>query len=228
MATTQVRTISVSVTGRRLGLLGLASVGIILLGMVATAIPYRGYAGEGYSPLNHFVSELGEIAASRLAWVFNLSIVLGGIGLGTFLLLLSSRLKGRFQTALVAAGVVAGVSGTLVGVWPMDYLSTHRVVSDAFFLSSWLVAGIFSAWLVALPRPGFSRLLVVPGAAAVLISLTFIAVYSTTYHPADPNARILNRPDGFWNVAGLEWASLLSLLVWFVSVSTALLRQETD
>jgi len=43
--------------------------------------PYRGYAGEGYSPLTHFISELGEIAASRLAWAFNLGIVLGGIGL---------------------------------------------------------------------------------------------------------------------------------------------------
>lgn len=65
-------------TSRRLVMLGLGSVGVILLGMVVAALPYRGYAGEGYSPLNHFISELGEIAASRLAWAFNLGIVLGG------------------------------------------------------------------------------------------------------------------------------------------------------
>lgn len=227
MATTPVRVLSVPVTSRRLALLGLASVATILVGMVVTAIPYRGYAGEAYSPLNHFVSELGEIAASRLAWAFNLSIVLGGIGLGAFLLLLADRLSGRFRTALVAAAVAAGISGTLVGVFPMDYLSTHRVVSDVFFLTGWLVAGIFSLWLLASPRPGFSRWLLVPGAEVVVVFLAFIGVYST-YHPADPNARILNRPEGIWSVTALEWASLLSLLLWFVCVSVALLRQETD
>lgn len=208
-------------------MLGLGSVGVILLGMVVAALPYRGYAGEGYSPLNHFISELGEIAASRLAWAFNLGIVLGGVGLGAFLLLLADRLSGRFRIALIAAGVAAGISGTLVGVFPMDYLSTHRVVSDLFFVTGWLIAGIFSLWLLAAPRPGFSRWLLVPGAAVVAIFLTFIAVY-TTYHPADPDARILVRPDGIWSVPFLEWASLLSLLAWFVCVSIVLLRQRSE
>ena len=74
---------------------------IILAGMIVAAIPYRGYAGEGYSPLNHFISELGEIAASRLAWAFNLGIVLGGVGLGAFLLLAARAADRRFRTALV-------------------------------------------------------------------------------------------------------------------------------
>lgn len=226
MATTPVRVLSVPVTSRRLAGLGLASVATILVGMVVTAIPYRGYAGEGYSPFNHFVSELGEIAASRLAWAFNLSIVLGGIGLGVFLLLLADRLSGRFRTALVATAAVAGVSGTLVGVFPMDYLSTHRVVSDIFFLTGWLVAGIFSAWLVSSPRPDFPRWLLVPGGAVVTVFLGFIGVYST-YHPVDPNARILDRP-GVWSVPALEWVSLLSLLLWFVCVSVVLLGQEAE
>jgi hypothetical protein len=227
VSTIPVRVVSARVTSRRLALLGLGSVGVILLGMLAAAIPYRGYAGEGYSPLTHFISELGEIAASRLAWAFNLGIVLGGIGLGAFLLLLADRLGGRFRIALVVIGAVAGVSGTLVGVFPMDYLATHRVVSDVFFVTGWLVAGIFSLWLVAAPRPDFSRWLLVPGAAVVVVFLTFIAVY-TTYRPADPEARILVRSDGIWTVPFLEWASLLSLLVWFVCVSIVLLRQGSE
>jgi hypothetical membrane protein len=221
------RTISVAVTSRRLGLLGLASVGVILGGMVISAIPYRGYENEAYSPLNHFVSELGEIAASRLAWAFNLGIVLGGVGLGTFLLLLTDRLTGRFRTALVAAGVVAGVSGTLVGVFPMDYVGTHRLVSVVFFLIGWIVAGLFSAWLLATRRAGFPRWLFIPGAATVAISWAFIAVYST-YIGTDAAGRILNRPDPFWSIAYLEWASLLSLLVWFGLVSLVLLREPAD
>jgi hypothetical membrane protein len=215
------------VTPRRLGILGLASVGIILAGMVIAAIPYRGYEGETYSPLNHFISELGEIAASRLAWVFNLAIVAGGLGLGTFLLLLADRLNGRFRAALVVAGLVAGASGTLVGVFPMDYVGTHRIVSGVFFLSGWIVAGLFSVWLRVDPRAGFPRWLIVPGAATVAFSLGFIAVYST-YVGTDPAGRIVNRPDPFWSFAFLEWASLLSLLLWFVCVSFVLLRESPE
>jgi hypothetical protein len=214
-------------TSRRMALLGLVSVGLILAGMAISAIPYRGYEGEAYSPFNHFISELGEIAVSRLAWAFNLGIVLGGIGLGTFLLLLTDRLTGRFRTALVVAGVIAGASGTLVGVLPMDYVGTHRLVSGIFFLTGWIVAGLFSAWLLATPRPVFPRWLLIPGAAVVAISWTFIAVYST-YVGTDPAGRVQNRPDPFWSIAYLEWASLLSLLAWFACVSLVLLREPAE
>lgn len=168
------RTISVAVTSRRLSLLGLASIGVILAGMVVSAIPYRGYEGEGYSPLDHFVSELGEIAVSRLAWAFNLGILLGGVGLGTFLALLADRLTGRFRTALVAAGVIAAVSGALVGVFPMDYFGTHRIVSVVFFLTGWIVAGLFSVWLLATPRTGFPRWLLSLLAWFAFVSLVLL------------------------------------------------------
>lgn len=219
--------LSVSVTPRKLALLGLVSAGVILLGMAVAALSYRGRLGEAYSPLNHFISELGEISVSRLAWAFNLGIVAGGIGLGTFLLLLADRLDGRFKTGFLAVSAVAGVSGTLVGVFPMDYLSTHRIVSDVFFLTGGLVAGVFSLWLLTARRPGFARWLLVPGGEVVAVFVTFIAVYST-YHPADPDGPILNRPAGLWDVPFLEWASLLSLLVWVACVSIDLLRQRTE
>lgn len=227
MPSTSIRVISIRVTSRRLALLGLASVGIILLGMAVAAIPYRGYAGEGYSPLNHFISELGEIAASRLAWAFNLGIVLGGVGLGAFLLLLTDRLTGNFRRALLVAGVVAGTSGTLVGIFPMDYQATHRLVSEIFFLSGWIAAGIFSAWLLAALRSGFPRWLLLPGVVVVVISLAFIGVYST-YVGTDPAGRILDRPQTFWTIPFLEWASLLSLLGWFACVSLVLLREPAE
>ncbi len=221
------RVLSAEVTSRRLAVLGLGSVGIILFGMVVAAVAYRGYESETYSPLNHFISELGEIGASRVAWAFNLSIVLGGAGLGTFLLLLADRLEGRFRAALMAAGLVAGISGTLVGIFPMDYVGTHRIASVVFFLSGWIVAGVFSAWLLAAPRPGFPRWLLVPGLAVVAISLTFIAIYST-YVGTDPAGRIVDRPPTVWPVALLEWASLLTLLVWFGCVSLVLLRESAE
>jgi hypothetical membrane protein len=223
MQTARPAVISIRLTSRRLGALALVSIGCILAGTVVTALPYRGYAGEGYSPLNHFISELGEIGASRLAWAFNLGIVTGGMGLGAFLVLLSRRLDGRFRAALAAVAVVSGVCGTLVGVFPMDYLSVHRIVSMGFFLSGWIVASIFSLWLLGAERPGFPRWLVAPAVLVVGVSWIFIGVYAT-YAPSNPDAHILSRPD-VWNVPALEWASLLSLLFWQACVAVTLLRR---
>ena len=214
--------VSIRLSGRQLGLLGLGSVAVILTGMVITAIPYRGYAGEVYSPLNHFISELGEIAASHLAWVFNLGILLGGSGLGAFLLLVSRRVDGPFRPALVAAAFVAGVSGSAVGVFPMDYRTVHGLVALCFFLSGWIVAAIFSLWQLRRPGSGFPRWLVLPAALDVIVSWIFIIIFAG-YHPANPNARIIDRPD-FWSVPAFEWASLLCLLFWLACLAAVVTR----
>ena len=213
-------------SARPLGVLGLGAVAVILLGAIATAIPYAGYAGEGYSPVNHFISELGERPQSQLAVVFNAGVVIGGIGLGLFLAIVSRHLTGRYRPALLLAGIVAGTSGTLVGLFPMDTHAAHRLASDVFFLSGWIVAAIFSLWLAPGRRRGIPRLLLAPGILCVAVSLIFIGVYST-YHPIDPNANIVAR-SAMWTGPLLEWASLLSLLLWFVCLSAVLVRQKAD
>ena len=119
---------------------------------------------------------------------------------------------------------MAGLSGVLVGVFPIDYGMAHRVVSFAFFLSAWVAAASFALWLARQPRPGFPRWLVVPGFTVVAVSWIFIGVYST-YRPADPDAPILARP-GLWTVPLLEWAALLSLLLWIGCVALVMLRRR--
>jgi hypothetical membrane protein len=206
---------------RAAGLLGLMSVAVILGGAVVTAVPYVGWAGEGYSPLNHFISELGELAISKLAVLFDASIVVGAIGLGFFLVLIARRMTGRLSPALAVAGLLAGLFGLLVGLLPMDRLALHRIVSGGFFLTCWLTAGTFAVWLARNPRAGFPRWLLAPAALSVAVDLVFVAVYST-YHPADPDAHIISRPD-VWAYPLLEWASLLSLFLWFACTGLVLI-----
>jgi len=43
-------------SARSMGMLGLASTAAVVGGSVVAAIPYAGWAGETYSPLNHFIS----------------------------------------------------------------------------------------------------------------------------------------------------------------------------
>jgi hypothetical membrane protein len=214
-------------TSRRLAALGLVSVGVILLGMLVAALPYQGIAGEGYSPLNHFISELGQTSVSRFAWAFNSGLLLGGCGLALFLFLLANKLAGPYRAALLIVGAISGVSGALVGVFPMDDHAPHRLVSGIFFLTGWLLAAIVSAWILAGRRPALPRWLLIPGSIVVAVSVVFIAVYST-YKPTDPNGPLTNRPDGIWSVAVLEWAALIVLLGWFICVSIALLRDRPE
>ncbi len=61
------------------GVLGAAAFAVSSL---IAALVYSGTAGEGFSPLNHWVSELGEMSVSRLALLFNAGIFVGGISLG--------------------------------------------------------------------------------------------------------------------------------------------------
>ena len=58
------------------GFLGKA---ILMLGSLITTVPYRGKEGEPYSILNHFISAIGEVGVSRLAPVFNASLIVGGL-----------------------------------------------------------------------------------------------------------------------------------------------------
>jgi hypothetical membrane protein len=208
---------------RWVGWLGLCATSAILLGALITAIAYVGYAGESYSPFNHFISELGETSQSRLAPVFNAGVVIGGIGLGLFLLILARHLTSGYRLALGLTAIVAGASGSLVGAFPMDTHAVHRVVSGVFFCTGWIVAAVFSAWLLRHPQPGFPRWLVWPGALSIATSFAFVIVYST-YRPIDPDAQILGRA-ALWTVPMLEWASLLTLLLWFLCVSHVLARR---
>ena len=156
--------------------------------------------------------------------MFNAGIVIGGIGLGLFLLILARHLTGRYRPAVMLAGIVAGTFGTLVGVFPMDTHAVHRLISGVFFCTGWIVVAVFSVWLARHPQSGFPRRLLVPGAISVAIFFAFLAVYST-YRPVDPDAPILER-SAIWTVPLLEWASLLSLLAWFVCVSLVLVRRR--
>jgi len=60
-------------------LLGIVGPSIVVLGVSITALVYRGKEGESYSPLNQYISELGEVGVSRLSWLFNLSMILSGL-----------------------------------------------------------------------------------------------------------------------------------------------------
>lgn len=135
----------------------------------------------------------------------------------------AAHVTGRCRAALTPVGLVAGVSGTLIGVFPMDFDGAHRIVSGVFFCTSLILAVVFSAWLATHRRSGWPHWLTAAGAVVIALLAIFMAVYHT-YQPADTGAGVPER-SALATAQLLEWAALVGLLGWFVGLSLVLIRR---
>lgn len=212
---------------------GFLGSGIILLSMIITTIMYRSPTGQYYNPLNHFISELGYIGISHFAWLFNAGIFVGGLVLACFMWGLSAKLKTKSLEISSFIGMLACILGSLIGIFPMNTVNTHIVIAMAFFISSTIAIILFSIGIYVDPEPKLPKALVWYGCIVVVAFILFL------FNPFDTSAvnftgsftqqNIANldtiRP-AIWNIAILEWLSVLSILFWIVIVSI-IFRNDT-
>lgn len=207
---------------------GIGGVSIILLGALISALAYEGRNGQAYRFLNHFVSELGEVGVARLAWAFNGGLILGGVCIVIFMIGVARLLPGWFRYVFAVAGLATGISGTLVGVFPMNQLKPHIQVAMQFFNMGMLSMTLFSLYVLFARQRTFPRWFVVPG---ILATASFAAfLYFPT--PGDisgglPTTQALiitNRPAVWW-LAIFEWAAVGAVLGWVLLMSLYLWTQ---
>lgn len=182
----------------------------IAVGSLVTALAYTGSNGQPYSPLNHFVSELGELAVSKLAVVFNTALIIGGVCFVVFMIGLATAGSGRLRYAYGLLGVIAGIGGALVGVFPMDYLRVHSLAALTFFLLGLVTVLLASIDFVRRADPRFHRWLSVLGGATVLAFAVFLVILFGT-------ADGLTRPDQRVAVSPLtisEWLLIVDINLW--------------
>lgn len=212
---------------RGTAIIGLCGAAAITLGSLISGLAFTGRTGEPYSPFNHFVSELGEVGVSRLAWAFNTGLIIAGLCFTIFVLGVAARIRGRFRLVFGPVGVVAGMSGALVGVFPMDQLRPHAVVAMTFFYVGLCMTALFSLYVLLSQRREFPRWLFIPGA------LTFASFFAFLFltEPVDEASSslldaamrfIYNRPV-FSATATLEWAVITGIVGWVVLVALHLL-----
>jgi hypothetical membrane protein len=189
-------------------------VGSLVIGgtAVVTAIVYRGTHGQPYSPLNHWVSELGQTGVSDLAIVFNFGLVIGGILFAIFMIGLAAARSGLLRLVYGALGVVAGIAGALVGIFPMNNLDAHGKAALTFFVLGWVVVGLASIDFLRDRDPRFPWWLAIIGALTVAAFLGFLVVLAPLLG-GDGLAAPESRPD-VWIVPILEWAVLIGILTW--------------
>ncbi|MGC9393942.1 MAG: DUF998 domain-containing protein [Anaerolineae bacterium] len=201
---------------------GFSGVLLILVGALITALAYEERNDQAYRFWNHFVSELGEVGVSRLAWVFNGSLILGGVGIVIFMVGLARLIPGWFRYVFSIAGLATGISGTLVGFFPMNQLQPHIQVAMQFFNMGLLAMMLFSLYVLFARQRTFPRWFVIPG----ILATTCFAAFLYFPTPGDSSGGlpitqaliITNRPDMWW-LAIMEWSAVLAVLGWVLLVS---------
>lgn len=215
--------------GRRRGIdrlaasAGIVGGSVIGVGSIVTALAYRGADGTRYSPLNQFVSELGELAQSDLARVFNLSLIVGGVCFVVFMAGLAVSRPGILRTIAGVVGIAAGLGGSFVGVFPMDYPEQHIVAASTFFNLGWIAVGLASLDFVVRRDPRFPRWLAVVGFGTVVAFLAFLRELGA----ATSAAGGLLTPDTIpevWTVPTLEWLTIVGIVGWVLLVGASWLR----
>jgi hypothetical membrane protein len=206
--------------GPAIGFIGSA---FFMVASVVAAISYTGTLGEGFSPLNHWVSELGEIGVSGLALVFNVGLFVGGLALALFFVALGRLRRSRLAVVYVPVGFVAGVSGAMVGVFPMNNRGIHILVALGFFVLGWVAVGAASIDIWRRPEARFSRWLPALGAVTVAVFLLFLSVYIPYLYTGTGS----DRP-AISVATVLEWLVLVGIVGWVLVASLTWWRYARD
>lgn len=206
---------------------GILAAVAISVGSLAAAVVYQGTAGEAYSPLNHWISELGQIGVSSAAPLFNACLILAGILFGCFVagLWLSSRSRLRWLFGPV--GMLAAVGGLLVGVFPMNHPVEHVAAATAFFELGWIFVALASASFLLVRDARFPARLAVLGSVAAALAIAFtvsLRVDDFSRRRMASEGPILGRPD-VWVAPILEWAALIGIMAWVVLTAVAWSRR---
>ena len=199
----------------------------IAVGSAWGAVGYQGTAGEPYSPLNHWISELGQVSVAAHAGFFNLMLVIGGASFIAFVVGLWLTSPSRLRWAFGPVGSLAGVGGLLVGVYSMDHPEQHVLAAFTFFNLGWIFVALASISFVRNREARFPVWLAGVGGASVAAFIAFLVSLQTDEFSRQRMASsgpILGRPD-VWVAPILEWATLVGIMVWVLLTSLAWWRQ---
>ena len=206
-------------------LFGLLGASFALLGALIAGINYQGKKGERFSPFNHFISELGEVGVSRMAWAFNLGLILAGLCLLPAFISLGLIIPGVLAKVAMVAGLVCALSLSLVGVFPMDKLKPHGYAAMTFFRGGLLMLILFSLAIALQPGsdPVISRWYALAGLLPMGAFTTFLVLVAKAYKKTEDalSPGDIDRPR-VWGLVIAEWAILVTVVAWFVLIALGL------
>ncbi len=180
---------------------------------------YAEYQVVGTAALFMRADFLGDYINSPLAYVFNLGLLAAGICMlismaGLYLLKLDS-----FSQYIALTGAWVGTSVILMGIFPINFLTMHRLVSTSYLLSTLtlhalvIIAGIVPKLIC--PRPLF-YLSLLSFISAVCLSLQ-LDWSQLDFPPCETN-------NHFCFVAANMWLQTNLNIIWCISLAFAMRR----
>jgi hypothetical membrane protein len=203
---------------------------LIILAALSIPIPmYTGRAGEKYSVLNHFVSELGEVGVSRGAKVFNEGLVAAGVLFIPFTLGLGFSIQNLWAKFGMIAGIWTAVWLLLIGVFPMNNLKPHIIAALSFFDGGLATILFFTVglWMQPVGTGILPRVMPWIGVVCILIDIVFLTlnprpssdIVAGDFLRLDP---LKNRPR-IWMMPISEWLVVFVSTLWYLSTALVLL-----
>jgi hypothetical membrane protein len=205
--------------------IGLAGTVLVILAVFYPALVYRGKRGERYSPLNHFVSELGEVGVSYAARVFNTGLLFGGLLLLPYIIGLGISFGSLLGWLGTAAGIIAVLGVSAVGIFPMNNLKPHVIAAMTYFRAGLAMVLFFGLAILFqhAGKPVFPPLSAILSLLAILAYgafLTLPRIFKKEQRPEsslDPE-QLPERPR-VWALATLEWLVFFSTIAWLFGMT---------
>jgi len=196
------------------------------------ALGFTGYEHEGYSFLNHQISELGMGSESPLAWVFNVGLLVSSPMLLVYILSTRAVLPSRIATIGRMIGIAADIGGFFVGIFPADVNPVaHNTSAIIFFIGGAVTVTILSVEIARQPEAKLGKWLCFIGFAVLACFAAYIVYVIAIPGPSlststDFRALYALRPPVFWAVGFLEWLPLIGMLLWIFLAAIDTLRRD--
>ncbi len=200
---------------------------VIVVGIILSALLYRGKAGERYSLLNHFISELGEVGVTPGARVFNVSLILGGLLMLPYIIGLGIKFGSVLGWLGMATGLTATGGVISVGFFPMNKMDPHVKAAQTYFRAGLVMVFLFG--LAILFQPAGRRFI---PQTANLLSLLAFAVYATflfllrpppvARDPSEANSldpSVKPQRPRIWLFPIMEWMVFFVTLFWLFGMA---------
>jgi hypothetical membrane protein len=206
------------------GITGIAGCLAVIIGITLSAIHFE--PGTGYSPLNHFISELGKKSAGKFSDVFNLCLMAGGVLLTLFTLSLGLSMRQKWVARIATCiGILATLSFSMVGYYSADSWTAHKIAAIVFFSGAMVATNLFGYVIYKYNTVRWHKTIAIQ---SCIITLVYLLIFCW---PKDLMVEAVKHPDQFirpvyWDLTILEWIYSTCICNWIFTTATAYLLSK--
>ncbi len=204
---------------------GIVGCALMLICVWGASIPYTGMYDETYSPINHYISELGDRRFSEWAGLFNYGLMLSSSLLLVFSIGFTQQFRGWQRLVIGVPGLSTSISCFLVGAFPVDNLRPHILVAMVFFHSALVLVFLNTAITLFTKVPVLPRWTITLGFVTALCFAAFVISPSDMIREWVRDPKHFVRPE-VWIQPILEWACFYSIIAWLLTAAFLMLRQQ--